>query len=116
MCAFARAGRKDTRRQSEGGAAAGSLNKDPLKEGYTYRASIGVGADTANLLNPTVNTTLGGYTINVTTPNAGAAFVQAGLYGTAKIADNAFAYAGVSAEARSGQTLYGGSVGLRVAF
>ena len=98
------------------GVAAGSLNKDPLKEGYTYRANIGVGADTANLLNPTVNTTLGGYTINVTTPNAGAAFVQAGLYGTAKIADNAFAYAGVSAEARSGQTLYGGSVGLRVAF
>jgi autotransporter-associated beta strand protein len=98
------------------GVAAGSLNKDPFKEGYTYRANIGVGADTTGLLNPNVNTTLVGYTGNVTTPNAGAAFVQAGLYGTAKIADNAFAYAGVSAEARSGQTLYGGSVGLRIAF
>jgi autotransporter-associated beta strand protein len=98
------------------GVAAGSLNKDPLKEGYTYRANIGVGADTTGLLNPNLNTTLVGYTGNVTTPNAGAAFVQAGLYGTAKIAENAFAYAGVSAEARSGQTLYGGSVGLRIAF
>jgi hypothetical protein len=42
--------------------------------------------------------------------------VQVGLYGTVKIADNAYAYAGVSGEARSGQTLYGGSVGLRLAF
>jgi hypothetical protein len=98
------------------GVAAGSLNKDPFKDGYTYRANIGVGADTTGLLNPNLNTTLVGYTGNVTTPNAGAVFVQAGLYGTAKIADNAFAYAGVSAEARSGQTLYGGSVGLRIAF
>jgi hypothetical protein len=42
--------------------------------------------------------------------------VQAGLYGTIKVADSAYAYAGVSAEARTGQTLYGGSVGLRMAF
>jgi len=29
---------------------------------------------------------------------------------------NAYAFAGVSGEARSGQTLYGGSVGVRLAF
>jgi hypothetical protein len=52
----------------------------------------------------------------VTTATAGSAFVQLGLYGTVKIADNAYAYAGVSGEARTGQTLYGGSVGLRMAF
>ena len=98
------------------GVAAGSLKKDPLKDGYTYRANIGVGADTTGLLNPIVNTTLGGFASSVTTPNAGAAFVQVGLYGTVKIADNAYAYAGVSAEARTGQTIYGGSVGLRMAF
>ena len=98
------------------GVAAGSLKKDPLKDGYTYRANIGVGADTTGLLNPIVNTTLGGFASSVTTPKAGAAFVQVGLYGTVKIADNAYAYAGVSAEARTGQTLYGGSVGLRLAF
>jgi uncharacterized protein with beta-barrel porin domain len=98
------------------GVAAGSLNKDPLKDEYTYRANIAVGADTSGLLNPTLNTTLGGYSSSVTTATAGSAFVQVGLYGTVKISDNAYAYAGVSGEARSGQTLYGGSVGLRVAF
>ncbi|MFZ4708399.1 MAG: hypothetical protein ACOYMH_00970 [Zwartia sp.] len=41
-------------------------------------------------------------------------FVQVGLYGTVKITENA--YAGVSGEARSGQTLFGGSAGLRLAF
>jgi autotransporter-associated beta strand protein len=98
------------------GVAAGSLNKDPLKDDYTYRANIAVGADTSGLLNPTLNTTLGGYSSTVTTATAGSAFVQVGLYGTVKISDNAYAYAGVSGEARSGQTLYGGSVGLRIAF
>jgi outer membrane autotransporter protein len=98
------------------GVAAGSLNKDPLKDDYTYRANIAVGADTSGLLNPTLNTTLSGFSSNVTTATAGSVFVQVGLYGTVKIADNAYAYAGVSGEARSGQTLYGGSVGLRIAF
>ncbi|CAN1503064.1 Autotransporter beta-domain containing protein [Burkholderiaceae bacterium] len=98
------------------GVAAGSLNKDPLKDEYTYRANLAVGADTSGLLNPTLNTTLGGYSSSVTTASAGSAFVQVGLYGTVKIADNAYAYAGVSGEARSGQTLYGGSIGLRMAF
>jgi len=98
------------------GVAAGTLNKDPLKDDYTYRANLAVGADTSGLLNPTLNTTLGGYSSSVTTATAGSAFVQVGLYGTAKIADKAYAYAGVSGEARAGQTLYGGSVGLRLAF
>jgi autotransporter-associated beta strand protein len=98
------------------GVGAGSLNKDPLKQGYTYRANLAIGADSQGLLNPTLNTTLGGYSSSVTTPTAGTTFVQAGLYGTVKVADNAYAYAGVSAEARTGQTLYGGSMGLRVAF
>ncbi len=98
------------------GVGAGSLNKDPLKAGYTYRANLAIGAESQGLLNPTLNTTLGGYSSSVTVPTAGAGFVQAGLYGTVKVADSAYAYAGVSAEARTGQTLFGGSVGLRVAF
>ena len=98
------------------GVAAGSLNKDPLKDDYTYRANIAVGADTSGLLNPKLNTTLGGYSSPVTTATAGSAFVQVGLYSTVKISDNAYAYAGVSGEARTGQTMCGGSVGLRLAF
>jgi len=98
------------------GVAAGSLNKDPLKDKFTYRANVAVGADSQGLLNPTLNTTLGGFSSSVNTRTAGTTFVQAGLYGTMKVADSAYAYAGVSAEARTGQTLYGGRVGLRVAF
>ena len=92
------------------------FNKPEVSDQYTYRANIGVGADTPGLLNPALNTTLGGYSSSVTTATAGSAFVQAGLYATAKVSDTAYAYAGVSGEARTGQTLYGGSVGLRMAF
>jgi uncharacterized protein with beta-barrel porin domain len=98
------------------GVAAGSLNKDPLKDAYTYRANVAVGADTTGLINPTVNTTLAGYTGSVTTATAGSTFLQVGLYGTVNLTDNAYAYAGVSGEARTGQTLYGGTIGLRMAF
>jgi len=68
------------------GVAAGSSNKDPLKDEYTYRVNVAVGADTTGLLNPTLNTTLGRYSSSVTTVTAGSAFVQVGLYGTVKIA------------------------------
>ena len=98
------------------GGGAGSLTKDPLKDEYTYRANLALGADSQGLLSPTLNTTLGGYLSSVTTPTAGSTFVQAGLYGTLTVANSAYAYDGVSAEARTGQTLYGGSVGLRDAF
>ena len=98
------------------GVGAGSLNKDPLNDAYTYRANLAIGADSQGLLNPTMSTTLGGFASSVATPSAGSTFVQAGLYGTVKVAESAYAYAGVAAEARTGQTLYGGSVGLRVAF
>ena len=98
------------------GVGAGSLTKDPLNDAYTYRANLALGTDSQGLLNPTLNTTLGGFSSSVSTPTAGSTFVQAGLYGTVKVADSAYAYAGVAAEARTGQTLYGGSVGLRVAF
>ena len=98
------------------GLMVGSLNKNPLSDPYTFRASAAVGADTNGLMNPTLNTTLGGFSSTVTTANAGSVFVQAGLYGTVKVADQAYAYASLGGEARNGQTLYGGSVGVRIAF
>jgi autotransporter-associated beta strand protein len=98
------------------GVAIGSLNKDPFKDDFSYRANVAVGADTAGLLNPTLNTTLGGFSSTVTTATSGSVFLQLGLYGTVKLADNAYGYAGVLTEIRSGQTLYGGSLGLRLAF
>jgi hypothetical protein len=49
-------------------------------------------------------------------PNAGTTFVQAGLYGTAKMSENTLAYAGITGEARSGQTLGTINVGLKLQF
>lgn len=98
------------------GVAAGSKVNDPMSEQFTYRAYVGVGVDSSGLLNPTLTASLAGMSTNITTPNAGTTFVQAGLYGTAKFADNAYAFAGLSGEARSGQTLGAINVGVRIQF
>ena len=98
------------------GVAAGSKAVDPIKEQTTYRVNVGLGVDSTNVLNPQLNASLAGMTTTINTPSAGAAFVQAGMYGTVKFADNAFAYAGVTAEARSGQVLAGGNIGVRIQF
>jgi autotransporter-associated beta strand protein len=98
------------------GVALGSKANTPLTEQYTYRTYMGLGAETTGVLNPTLDASVAGVSTTIQTPRAGTAFIQAGLYGTAKFADNAYAYAGLSAEVRTGQTLYAGSVGLRLAF
>ncbi len=98
------------------GLAAGSKANNPMTAKNTYRAYVGVGADSSGLLNPALNASLAGINTSITTPNAGTAFIQAGLYGTAKMSENSFAYAGISGEARSGQTLGTINVGLKVQF
>jgi autotransporter-associated beta strand protein len=98
------------------GVAAGSKANNPMTAKNTYRAYVGVGADSSVLLNPMLNASLAGIGTNITTPNAGTAFVQAGLYGTAKMSENTFAYAGISGEVRSGQTLGTINVGLKLQF
>ncbi|CAN1572129.1 Ubl_ubiquitin domain containing protein [Burkholderiaceae bacterium] len=98
------------------GLAAGSKANNPMTAKNTYRTYVGIGADSSGLLNPTLNASLAGINTNITTPSAGTAFVQAGLYGTAKMSENTFAYAGISGEARSGQTLGAINVGLKVQF
>ncbi|NDY82204.1 autotransporter domain-containing protein [Orrella sp. NBD-18] len=98
------------------GVAAGSKANNPMTEEFTYRAYVGVGADSSGVLNPTLNASLAGMSTNITTPNAGVTFVQAGLYGTAKIAGNAYAYIGLSGEVRSGQTLGVVNAGVRFQF
>jgi hypothetical protein len=64
----------------------------------------------------TLNTTLANQSLPLTIPTAGALFVQAGFYGTVRVDDNIYAYAGVVGEVRNAQTLYGGSIGLRIQF
>lgn len=98
------------------GVAAGSKAHNPMMAKHTYRAYVGIGADSSGLLNPTLNASLLGIGNNISTPNAGTTFVLAGVYGTAKLSENTFAYAGIAGEARSGQTLGTVNVGLKVQF
>ena len=98
------------------GLAAGSRATNPLKETYTYRANVGVGVDSTTLLSLMLNASLVGTSTQINTPSPGAAFVQVGLFGTANLADNAYAYMGVTTEVRSGQTLVGGNVGVMMQF
>ena len=98
------------------GAAIGSKSDKPLSDRYTYRAYLGVGADTSGLLNPTLSASIVGYGTTITTPAAGTFFVQGGLYGTAQFAKQAYAYAGLSAEARSGQVSGSVNAGVKIHF
>ena len=98
------------------GGAIGSKSDKPLSDQYTYRAYLGVGADTSGLLNPTLSASIVGYGTTITTPAAGSFFVQGGLYGTAQFAKQAYAYAGLSAEARSGQVSGSVNAGVKIHF
>ena len=98
------------------GLTAGSRATDPIKEHYTYKANVGVGMDSNAMLSPTLNASIAGLSTQIYTPAPSAAFVQIGVYGTAKIADSAYAYAGITSELRSGQALVGANVGLMIRF
>ena len=98
------------------GLTAGSKATDPIKEQYTYKANVGVGVDSNAVLSPTLNASIAGQSTQIYTPAPSAAFVQIGVYGTAKIADSAYAYAGVTSELRGGQALVGANVGVMIQF
>lgn len=98
------------------GVSVRSLNNDPVKEPTTYMVNVGLGMDTPGLLDPALNASLAGIGSRITTPNAAPAFVQASVYATARFADHAFAYAGLTGEARNGQMLVGGNVGVQLRF
>ena len=89
---------------------------DPTKKKYTYKANVGVGVDSNAVLSPTLNASIAGRGTQIYTPTPGAAFVQVGVYGTAKIADTAYAYAGITSELRGGQALLGANVGVMIQF
>ena len=98
------------------GLTAGSKASDPIKEQYTYKANVGVGVDSNTVLSPTLNASIAGQGTQIYTPTPGAAFVQVGVYGTARIADTAYAYAGITSELRGGQALVGANVGVMIQF
>ena len=98
------------------GLSVGSTSVNPMNDQYTYRGYVGVGADTPGLNSPMLNASLAGMPTTIATPSVGSTFVQAGLYATAKMGENAFGYLGVSGEVRSGQTLAGVALGVRIQY
>jgi autotransporter-associated beta strand protein len=98
------------------GISLGSRNKDPMVSDYTYKVNLALGAETNTLINPTLTASLAGFGTTIQTASVGSTFVQAGLFGTAKVGRNAFVYGGLSGEARSGQKLGTINIGLKVQF
>ena len=98
------------------GLQAGSNQANPLRDQYTYRFNLAIGADTQGLANPSNGTTLAGYSGTVSASQVDAVFVQAAMYGTARLSDNTYGYAGLSVESRRGLIVAGGTVGIKVQF
>ena len=85
---------------------------DTAAQRFSYRAHLGVGADTSDLLQPRLNTTLAGIAMTLRTPDVGATFVQAGVSATARIAADTVLHLGLAGEVRQGAAL--GNVNLDV--
>lgn len=98
------------------GLTVGSRASNPLKEKNTYRFHLAAGADTAKLVNPVLSASLVGLPTSIVTPHAGAGFMQAGFEGTTRFANRAFAYLGVSGEARRGSLQGSVNAGVRLQF
>jgi hypothetical protein len=98
------------------GLQLGSNKVNPMKDQYTYRFNFAVGADTAGLVNPSVGTSLASYSGSVSASQVGTIFVQTAMYGTARLSDGTYGYAGISVEARRGQIVAGGTLGIKIEF
>jgi uncharacterized protein with beta-barrel porin domain len=98
------------------GLQLGSNKVNPMKDQYTYRFNFAVGADTAGLANPSVGTSLASYSGSVSASQVGTVFLQTAMYGTARLSDGTYGYAGISVEARRGQIVAGGTLGIKIEF
>lgn len=98
------------------GVMFGSKAADPLATTLTWRAGIAAGADTGDLLNPTVHDTLAGQRFDTAAPGVGRGFVQVNANGTMRLGKSTYLYGGLTAEEGSRRSAYGVTAGVRVAF
>ena len=98
------------------GVSLSSPGSDPLQDKQTYRFTVGVGADSQSLLNPVLTASLAGISTTIQAPHAGSGFVQAGFYGTHRLAARAFGYLGLSTETRRGAVQGSAQAGFRLMF
>ncbi|WP_069038043.1 autotransporter outer membrane beta-barrel domain-containing protein [Methyloversatilis sp. RAC08] len=80
-------------------------SSDPAAQRFTYRAHLGVGADTSGLIQPRLNTTLAGVAMTLRTPDVGKTFVQAGVSASARVATHTVVELGLAGEIRQGAVL-----------
>ena len=136
---FARFGVQQVKRDagSEGGASPSALSigelsatgnrltaglsvtgseKNPMVSTCTFRGTVAVGRDGGDLLNPVVATTLNGMAGSVQAPDVGRGFVAANVFATRQIVPGAYAFAGLSGEARSNRVQKAVSVGAAIEF
>ncbi|MDF3980428.1 autotransporter-associated beta strand repeat-containing protein [Luteibacter sp. PPL554] len=99
-----------------GGVTMGSKAADPLASTLTWRAGIAVGADTGDLLDPTVHSTLAGQRFDTAAPGVGRGFVQLNANGTMRLGKGTYLYGGLTAEEGRRRSSYGVTAGIRVAF
>ncbi|MET0350372.1 MAG: hypothetical protein ABW067_11330, partial [Rhizobacter sp.] len=90
--------------------------KNPMVSTYTFRGTVAVGRDGGDLLNPVVATTLNGMAGTVQAPDVGRGFVTANVFATRQIVPGAYAYAGLSGEARSNRVQKAVAVGAAIEF
>ncbi|MDQ7995239.1 MAG: autotransporter-associated beta strand repeat-containing protein [Luteibacter sp.] len=98
------------------GVTMGSKSADPLATTLTWRAGVAVGADTGDLLDPTVHNTLAGQRFDTAAPSVGRGFVQVNANGTMRLAESTYLYGGITAEEGQRRSAYGVTAGVRVAF
>ncbi|WP_448098806.1 autotransporter-associated beta strand repeat-containing protein [Luteibacter yeojuensis] len=98
------------------GVTLGSKAADPLASTLTWRAGVAVGADTGDLLDPTVHNTLAGQRFDTAAPGVGRGFVQVNANGTMRLGKSTYLYGGLTAEEGSRRSAYGVTAGVRVSF
>lgn len=98
------------------GVSLASTESNPMVSRHTYRGTLTVGHDSGGLLRPVVSATLGGMATTIEAPQVGRCFVQANVFGTWLLKPGAYAYAGLSGEARSQRVEKAVMVGAAIAF
>lgn len=98
------------------GVTMGSKAADPLASTLTWHAGVAVGADTGDLLDPTVHNTLAGQRFDTAAPGVGRGFVQVNANGTMRLGKSTYLYGGLTAEEGKRRSAYGVTAGVRVAF
>lgn len=98
------------------GLTAGSAKDEASSGRLRYQFSAGVGRDNGDLMQPTVNASLAGIGMPITSPDVGRVFGQASFNGTMALTKQAYAYLGLNGEVRRGRHDVGINGGMRVSF